>query len=284
MALTDLVIMPGTDYQAICDAVRAKTGDTALLKSGDIAAQIESIQGGGGGAVGDKVLFMDAALLDAGGAYPVDADDYTLAIIPSETTYVDLDVFDNLPNVKKVALSGNCDFETYSVYNAYRKIYLDVPVFSKETCGVTDLIIKGRETIEKAFLFWSRALVNLTIDNCGDIGDYAVQDCDKLESVTFKNFHGTSIGNYAFFRCTSLKEIVIPEGVTHLGSYSFNNCSNLKTVTLPASYQFVSTSNPFTSCPKDLVIRGYAGSGAEELVNHSNNSVAATEWVFEAIE
>lgn len=47
MSLTDMVIMPGSHYQAICDAVRAKTGDTAVLKSGDLAAAIAGIAGGG---------------------------------------------------------------------------------------------------------------------------------------------------------------------------------------------------------------------------------------------
>lgn len=45
--MTDMVIMPGSHYQAICDAVRAKTGGTAVLKSGDLAAEIAGIAGGG---------------------------------------------------------------------------------------------------------------------------------------------------------------------------------------------------------------------------------------------
>ena len=44
MALTDYVIMPGTDYQAICDAIRAKTGKTDVIKSGDAATEIEAIE------------------------------------------------------------------------------------------------------------------------------------------------------------------------------------------------------------------------------------------------
>lgn len=43
MSLTDMVLMPGKDYQAICDAIRARTGGTAPLKSGDIAAAISGI-------------------------------------------------------------------------------------------------------------------------------------------------------------------------------------------------------------------------------------------------
>lgn len=48
MALTDYVIMPGADYQAACDKIREKTGKTDLIKSGDLAAAIGSIQSGGG--------------------------------------------------------------------------------------------------------------------------------------------------------------------------------------------------------------------------------------------
>lgn len=44
MALTEMVIMPGEDYQAICDSVRAKTGRTELLKSGEVAPAIDGIE------------------------------------------------------------------------------------------------------------------------------------------------------------------------------------------------------------------------------------------------
>lgn len=43
MALTELVMMPGEDYQAICDTVRNKTGMTSLLRSGEVAPAIEAI-------------------------------------------------------------------------------------------------------------------------------------------------------------------------------------------------------------------------------------------------
>ena len=271
MALTEMVIMPGTDYQAICNAVRAKTGHTALLVSGEIAALIDSIQAGGGGG-GEKVLYMDAALLAAGGAYPADAADYTEAVIPAEATYVDLDVFDNLPNVTKVTVNGNCDFETHSVYNSYRKTYVDVPVFGRETCGVTDLVIKGRDTIEESFLFGSQTLVNLEIEDCGSLGSYVCQDCAKLESVTFKNFHGSEIGAYAFLRCTSLKEIVIPESVGAIHLACFNGCSALETITFLGTETTIGQA----AIPSTTIIRGYAGSAAETYANSNG-------YTFEAI-
>lgn len=43
--LKDFAIMPSSDYQDICDAVRVKTGKTDLLKSGELAEAISGIGG-----------------------------------------------------------------------------------------------------------------------------------------------------------------------------------------------------------------------------------------------
>lgn len=45
MGLTDYVLMPGSDYQALCDKIREKTGKTDLIKSGDLAAELDNIAG-----------------------------------------------------------------------------------------------------------------------------------------------------------------------------------------------------------------------------------------------
>lgn len=55
MSLTNVVIMPGADYKAICNAVREKTGKTILLKSGEVAAAIRSISGNEPTALGNKL-------------------------------------------------------------------------------------------------------------------------------------------------------------------------------------------------------------------------------------
>ena len=47
MALTDQVIMPGADYLALCNAIRAKTGKIETLKSSDIAPEVAAIVTGG---------------------------------------------------------------------------------------------------------------------------------------------------------------------------------------------------------------------------------------------
>lgn len=42
--MTDQVLMPGADYQVICNAVRALTGGKAVLKSGDIARALAGVK------------------------------------------------------------------------------------------------------------------------------------------------------------------------------------------------------------------------------------------------
>ena len=46
MNLTDMVIMPGADYQAACDAIREKTEGVGYIRSGDMAELIRGIETG----------------------------------------------------------------------------------------------------------------------------------------------------------------------------------------------------------------------------------------------
>ena len=57
------------------------------------------------------------------------------------------------------------------------------------------------------------------------------------ESVTYmgSTYSVTSIGNQAFYYCSSLKEITIPEGVASIGDDAFYHCRGLTSITIPES-------------------------------------------------
>ena len=66
------------------------------------------------------------------------------------------------------------------------------------------------------------------------IGDYAFKDCGSLKSMTIPN-SVTSIGTYTFNNCSSLTSIIIPDSVTEIGEQAFLSCSGLTSVTIPNS-------------------------------------------------
>ena len=57
----------------------------------------------------------------------------------------------------------------------------------------------------------------------------------------------TSIGTYAFYNCTGLKNINLSEGITEIKSYTFAYCTSLNTLDLPTSMKRIS-SNAFYNC------------------------------------
>lgn len=64
------------------------------------------------------------------------------------------------------------------------------------------------------------------------IGEDAFYYCSSLISVNIPN-SVTSIGNGAFIGCSSLIEIALPNSVTIIEDYAFTDCSNLKSIAIP---------------------------------------------------
>ena len=64
------------------------------------------------------------------------------------------------------------------------------------------------------------------------IGGSAFYDCTSLTSITIPD-SVTSIGNLAFRECTSLTSVTIPDSVTSIGDDAFRDCTSLASVTIP---------------------------------------------------
>ena len=174
---------------------------------------------------------------------------------------------------------------------------------------ITDLVIPDSVTSISSYAFAYCSITSITIpDSVTSIGESAFRRCNKLESLTLpfadtylghifgassyndnsnyvpnslktvviSNGSGvTSIGKYAFYECSGLTSITIPDSVTSIGKFAFYNCSGLTSITIPDSVTSIGES-AFSRCSgltritiPDRVtsIEDYAFSGCSGLIS-----------------
>ena len=90
------------------------------------------------------------------------------------------------------------------------------------------------------------------------IGDDAFYECSALESITIPDAV-TSIGVSAFESCEALESITIHDAVTSIGDYAFQDCYALESITIPDAVTnigdnaFENTSLSSITIPKSVV-------------------------------
>ena len=85
----------------------------------------------------------------------------------------------------------------------------------------------------------------------------------------------TSIGDYAFYECSSYNSITIPEGVTTIGDYAFYGCTSLTSITSLATTPPVCSYEPFsTSTYSDATL--YAASTNYATADYWENFYSIT--------
>ena len=136
--------------------------------------------------------------------------------------------------------------------------------------------------LEKGYTYWNEGNLTwkldadgtLTISGTGTMKDYdynnnpspANQKKGSVKKVVIKD-GVTSIGNFAFYNCTSLTSITIPDSVTSIELAAFNNCNNLTSITIPDSVTSIGDS-AFELCNK------------LSSITLSNNITSIGNWAF----
>ena len=80
-------------------------------------------------------------------------------------------------------------------------------------------------------------LTNITVGESVEyVSKYAFRNCKSLAAISFENANLKTVGDYAFYYCTSLDSVIFGDKLTSLGSYVFDH-SGIRYLTLPATIQ-----------------------------------------------
>ena len=99
------------------------------------------------------------------------------------------------------------------------------------------------------YAFYGTNTVSVVIpDSVTSLGNHAFFECSSLSLITIPD-SVTSIGNRAFYSCYSLNSIEIPDSVTSIGHSAFKNCTGLEQIAIPDGVTSIEHS-AFINCIK----------------------------------
>ena len=199
----------------IADAIRAKKGTTDLIPVQNLASEIASIEGSGGGGTGgtNKLALLVGTQDATNNPYEITAEDLAGATEILERTFQGRTGLKGIEIPETVISIGS-----YAFYE----------------CGNLTSVTFGENsqltTIGNRAFYGCNKLTNITIpDSVTTIGDYAFRDCDSFTSIIIPD-SVTTIGKGAFYNCDYLTSVTIGNSVTTIGDEAFRNCNSLTDV------------------------------------------------------
>ena len=109
-------------------------------------------------------------------------------------------------------------------------IYYNIVSFTDLTCEIT----AGNEKYTGDIIIPAQISYNSRNLEIIGIASKAFYECSALTAISIPNSI-TKIGDNAFYECTSLNSISLPESLTLLGDYVFGKCTSLGSVSIPES-------------------------------------------------
>ena len=237
---------------SIANAIRQKTGRSALLTLDEMPPEILSIDGGGGDAPNpdDPLLLVD---WDGTLLYSYTYEDaQQISEFPDPPTHdgLTLQRWNWSEVIVKTWLQNHRGAQlkvgtTYTPTDGQDHNYWRSPRLSASN----QIYMQHRATTSignYAFINY-HSLTSISLPNgLTSVGTSAFGDCYSLTTVSFPNSL-TTIGDYAFQHCLSLTSISLPNSLISIGVNAFYNCVSLISISLSNSLATISD-HAFADC------------------------------------
>ena len=181
--------------------------------------------------------------------------------------YYAVDIFKSLESTSKITI----DASGYVFYEGESNKFL-LYYKGEETNLTLPTLSDNKKYKIKDYAFYRSNIKSISIPDCvTSIGNYAFYNCTSLTSITIPN-SVTSIGTYAFYYCTSLTNIKLPNGIANIYNSTFYKCTSLTSITIPESVStigqyafYLCTSLTSITILSKIAIYEYAFSSCDSL-------------------
>ena len=161
-----------------------------------------------------------------------DCTNLTNAIIPNSVTSIGRSAFSGCSSLESITIPFVGASKTAS--NGYDQVFgyiFGYTTASSNSSAVSGATYQYYGNFKYYYYYIPSSIKAVTITG-GNIPKSAFYNCSNLTSVAIPD-SVTSIGSDAFYGCSGLTSIVIPDSVTNIGEKAFKNCSSLTSITLP---------------------------------------------------
>ena len=168
------------------------------------------------------------------------ADIHTYYGFPSHIRYVEVTSGELSSNAISYIATNYESLTTLDI-SAVSNASLPTQAFASWTALETLHLPVNLTVIPYQMVYGCTNLSTISIPNyVQEFGNEAFRECTKLHSIDFADGQNLlSIGQYAFYNCSTLVSVTVPEGVQTLGAYAFYNNSSLVKIKLPSTLNVI---------------------------------------------